>query len=106
MRRFPARSTRFRLCPESWRTTGCGGIGWLGQDPRYGRFKPNAALGLTLAFEFAGAVALFWFFGWLVDRWLGSDPWGQVAGGVVGWIGGILHVYYAVQRREGRGSRW
>jgi F0F1-type ATP synthase assembly protein I len=57
--------------------------------------------GLSLAFEFVGAVFLFWFAGRLLDNWLGIDPWGQVAGAVIGWIGGTLHVYYAVQRRQG-----
>jgi F0F1-type ATP synthase assembly protein I len=78
------------------------------QDPtprpdarRYGNTASNAALGLSLAFEFAGAVAMFWFVGKLVDGWLGSAPWGQVVGSILGWVGGILHVYYAVQRRQG-----
>ena len=53
---------------------------------------------MALAFEFAGAVALFWGLGWLVDNWLGTDPWAQIVGSVLGWIGGTLHVYYAVQR--------
>jgi F0F1-type ATP synthase assembly protein I len=60
----------------------------------------DVAKGLTLAFEFAAAVFVFWFAGRLVDNWLGSEPWGQIVGGVIGWIGGTLHVYYAVQRRQ------
>lgn len=71
--------------------------------------QAGAGMGMSLAFEFAGAVALFWFFGFLFDRWLGSEPIGQVVGGVVGWIGGVLHVYYAVKSRggfeQGRGHR-
>ena len=59
-----------------------------------------AAKGLSLAFEFAGAVFMFWFLGRLVDNWLGIEPWGQIAGAVLGWVGGTLHVYYAAQRRE------
>jgi F0F1-type ATP synthase assembly protein I len=58
------------------------------------------ASGLSLAFEFAGAVFLFWFLGKLVDGWLGIEPWGQVIGAVLGWVGGFLHVYYATQRRQ------
>ena len=61
--------------------------------------QSGAAMGMSLAFEFAGAVALFLFFGWLVDGWLGTDPWGQVTGGVIGWIGGVAHVYYSSQNR-------
>jgi F0F1-type ATP synthase assembly protein I len=52
---------------------------------------------MSLAFEFAGAVLLFWFLGRLLDGWLGIEPWGQVAGTVVGWTGGTLHVYYATK---------
>ena len=57
------------------------------------------AAGLSLAFEFAGAVFLFWFLGRLLDNWLGIGPWGQIAGSLTGWVGGFLHVYYATQRR-------
>lgn len=71
--------------------------------------QAGAGMGMSLAFEFAGAVALFWFFGLLVDRWLGIEPIGQVVGGVLGWVGGILHVYYSVKSRggfeQGRGTR-
>lgn len=49
--------------------------------------------------EFAGAVFLFWFFGRLVDNWLDIEPWGQVTGAVIGWVGGFLHVYYATKER-------
>ena len=71
--------------------------------------QAGAGMGMSLAFEFAGAVALFWFLGFLVDRWLGIEPWGQVTGGVLGWVGGVAHVYYAVKSRggfeQGRGHR-
>jgi F0F1-type ATP synthase assembly protein I len=60
------------------------------------------ARGLSLAFEFAGAVFLFWLIGRLVDSWLGIEPWGQVVGSLIGWAGGFLHVYYATQRPSGR----
>ena len=62
-------------------------------------------MAFSLAFEFAGAVAGFWLLGWLVDEWLDISPWGQVAGAVIGWIGGILHVYYAVERMNKRETR-
>ena len=71
--------------------------------------QAGAGMGMSLAFEFAGAVALFWFLGYLVDEWLGSEPIAQVTGGVIGWIGGFLHVYYTVKSRggfeQGRGHR-
>ncbi len=71
-----------------------------GERGRFGSSAPDAAKGLSLAFEFAGAVVLFWFLGKLVDGWLGTAPWGQIVGSVLGWIGGFLHVYYATQRRQ------
>lgn len=70
---------------------------------RPGKFEgwaPQASRMLSLAFEFAGAVLLFWFIGRLVDGWLNIEPWGQVVGSLLGWVGGVLHVYYAIQRRE------
>ncbi len=38
-----------------------------------------------------------WFLGRLVDNWLGTEPWGQIVGALLGWVGGFLHVYYATQ---------
>jgi F0F1-type ATP synthase assembly protein I len=66
----------------------------------------DAAGGLSLAFEFAGAVFLFWFLGRLVDNWLGIEPWAQVIGSLIGWGGGFLHVYYKTQpgEQKGRGA--
>jgi F0F1-type ATP synthase assembly protein I len=59
----------------------------------------GAAKGMTLAFEFAGAVFLFWFIGQAVDGWLNTEPWAQLIGSLIGWAGGFIHVYYATQRR-------
>ena len=67
-----------------------------------GSSNPDLARGLSLAFEFAGAVFIFWFLGKLIDDWLGIEPWAQVIGAVLGWVGGFLHVYYKVQSPPGR----
>ena len=61
--------------------------GLRGNSPDFGR-------GMSLAFEFAGAVFLFWLIGRFLDNRLGIEPWGQVTGAVIGWVGGFLHVYY------------
>ena len=66
---------------------------------RFGSVGGEAGKGMSLAFEFAGAVFLFWFLGRLVDNWLDIEPWGQVIGALLGWVGGFLHVYYATQKR-------
>lgn len=69
-----------------------------------GRYT-SAGAGLSLAFEFAGAVFLFWFFGRLVDNWLGTEPWAQIIGSLLGWVGGFLHVYYATKTPDRFGPR-
>ena len=67
-----------------------------------GRYDPrgDAARGMSLGIEFVGAVFAFWLLGRLVDNWLGTEPWGQVVGAVIGWVGGVLHVYYKAQNRS------
>ncbi len=72
---------------------------------RSGNRSSSAGAGLSLAFEFAGAVFLFWFFGRLVDNWLGIEPWGQIIGSLLGWVGGFLHVYYATKTPDRFGPR-
>lgn len=76
------------------------------QGPGHKSQMADAAGGLSLAFEFAGAVFAFWFLGRLVDNWLGIEPWAQVIGSLVGWAGGFAHVYYKTQQGEhnGRGA--
>lgn len=71
-------------------------------ESKYERYSANSGIakGLSLAMEFAGAVFLFWFFGRLVDNWLEIEPWGQVTGSLIGWVGGILHVYIATQEKK------
>jgi F0F1-type ATP synthase assembly protein I len=63
--------------------------------------KADMGKGMSLAFEFTAAVFLFWLAGRFVDNWLSIEPWGQIVGAIVGWLGGTLHVFYAVQRRAG-----
>ncbi len=60
----------------------------------------GAAKGMSLAFEFAGAVFLFWAVGRFADTRLGTEPWGQIVGSLIGWLGGFLHVYYATLRGQ------
>ena len=63
--------------------------------------KADFARGFSLAFEFVGAVFLFWLGGRLLDDRLGTEPWLQVIGALVGWVGGFLHVYYRT-----KGGNW
>ncbi|MGH2698802.1 MAG: AtpZ/AtpI family protein [Actinomycetota bacterium] len=72
-----------------------------------GGFKgsPMLGRGLALGFEFAAAVALFWWLGRLVDGWLGIEPWAQIGGSIIGWVGGTIHVVVGAQRIQEPKSR-
>jgi F0F1-type ATP synthase assembly protein I len=43
-------------------------------------------------------VIVLWLVGRAIDGWLGTEPWAQVVGAVLGWGIGFLYVYYAAQR--------
>jgi F0F1-type ATP synthase assembly protein I len=59
----------------------------------------QASWGLSVALGFAVIVVASWLVGRFLDDWLGSDPWLQVVGAVIGWVAGTVVVYYAAQRR-------
>jgi F0F1-type ATP synthase assembly protein I len=60
---------------------------------RYGRYG-------ALAFEFTGTIGAGAFFGWLLDRWLGSEPWALVAGTLLAVTGGFIRLVQLVKRLE------
>ena len=51
--------------------------------------KRNLFQHAGMGFEFAGSVIGMGLLGYIVDRWLGIQPWGLVAGIVLGSIGGM-----------------
>ncbi len=51
------------------------------------------ALGMT----FAGAIIMFMFGGWALDRWLGVTPLFTLVGTVAGAVLGFLNVYWKLQ---------
>lgn len=60
----------------------------------------EASRGLSLAFGFVIVVLVFWFIGRALDGWLGTEPWFQVAGTLIGWVLGVVTVYYSAQVRK------
>jgi ATP synthase protein I len=62
-----------------------------------------SAVGLTLVF----AVVIGAFIGYWIDRWLGTSPWGFLAGFFIGMAAGIRSVFQTVaavsrdERRDG-----
>jgi F0F1-type ATP synthase assembly protein I len=60
---------------------------------RYGRYG-------ALAFEFSGTIAAGSVVGWLIDRWLGSDPWALVVCTLLSVVGGFIRLVVIVRRFE------
>ena len=54
----------------------------------------QASHGLSVAFGFVGVVLAFWFLGRWVDGLLGIEPWAQIVGAIVGWVLGVVTVFY------------
>lgn len=48
--------------------------------------------------ELAGGILLFAGIGYLVDRWLGTWPWGVLAGCLLGLVGGMYLVIQTARR--------
>lgn len=66
------------------------------------RGASQASQGLSIAFGFVLAVVLCWFVGKGLDGWLGTEPWFQVIGAVIGWVLGVVTVVQTTRhRREG-----
>jgi hypothetical protein len=58
----------------------------------------QASRGLAVAIGFVLVVLLFFGAGRLLDNWVGTEPWGTVIGSIVGWVLGVVVVYYMAQR--------
>ena len=61
-----------------------------------------------LGAELAGGIAGFVLLGYWLDWYFGIGPTGVVAGGIVGCVGGMVHLIrraYEMQRRFGRPAR-
>jgi len=56
----------------------------------------------SLGFTFAAGIVLFMAAGYGLDRWLGTIPFGTIAGTVLGAVLGFLSVY---RRIMGMGKR-
>jgi F0F1-type ATP synthase assembly protein I len=52
----------------------------------------------AVAFEFSGTIAAGAVFGWLLDRWLGSAPYGLVSLTLLSVVGGFIRLIQIVRR--------
>ena len=66
-----------------------------GHIVRYGRYG-------AVAFEFSGTIGGGAFIGWMVDRWLGSAPWGMVTCVVLAVIGGFVRLITILRQFDRR----
>jgi ATP synthase protein I len=55
-----------------------------------------------VAFEFSGTIAGGAFVGWLLDRWLGTPPWGAVLMTLLAVVGGFVRLVQILRRFERR----
>lgn len=60
----------------------------------------QASWGLSVALGFAGIVVVCWLGGRALDDWLDTEPWLQIAGTLIGWVLGVVVVYWAAQRKQ------
>jgi ATP synthase protein I len=72
--------------------------GGRGPGPRHGSpGSANAmAMGLRIGLELVVGVLAGVGIGWLLDRWLGTRPWGLVVCFFLGIAAGMVNVYRAV----------
>jgi len=63
-----------------------------GPAPRPGADMSGFARGMRLSAELVGGVAIGFILGWLIDRWLGTSPWGMIVLLLLGFAAGVLNV--------------
>jgi F0F1-type ATP synthase assembly protein I len=90
---------------------GAGDLGADGQRHWAERRSLNNAFGeaLAYAFEFAATAVLFAGLGWLLDRWLGTDPVLMVALAAFGFTGVCVRTMYRYKEKvelEEEGKPW
>ncbi len=88
-----------------------GDLGADGQRHWAERRSLNNAFGeaLAYAFEFAATAVLFAGLGWLLDRWLGTDPVLMVALAAFGFTGVCVRTMYRYKEKvelEEEGKPW
>ncbi|MBE3124586.1 MAG: AtpZ/AtpI family protein [Acidobacteria bacterium] len=63
--------------------------------PDLRRLSELASLGLVLP----SSIIVGLFFGYLLDRWLGTDPWLLLAFTVLGLVSGLLSLFRALKKQ-------
>ncbi|HZS64778.1 MAG TPA: AtpZ/AtpI family protein [Xanthobacteraceae bacterium] len=63
--------------------------------PSLGADTSAIARGFRLSTELVAGVLVGAVFGWLLDRWLGTSPWGLIVLLLLGFTAGVLNVMRA-----------
>ena len=66
-----------------------------GSGPRQTADASGFARGIRLSSELVAGVLVGAGLGWLLDRWLGTTPWGLMVLGLLGFAAGVLNVMRA-----------
>lgn len=65
------------------------------ETPRPGTDPSALARGFRLSTELVAGVLIGALIGWLLDRWLGTSPWGMIVFLLLGFAAGVLNVMRA-----------
>jgi ATP synthase protein I len=63
-----------------------------GPSPRSSADMSAFARGMRLSAELVGGVVIGFILGWLLDRWLGTTPWGLIVFLLLGFAAGVVNV--------------
>lgn len=63
--------------------------------PRQSTDMSGFARGFRLSSELVAGVAVGALLGWMLDRWLGTSPWGLIVFLLLGFAAGVLNVMRA-----------
>jgi ATP synthase protein I len=68
----------------------------MGEGPQQKRLTLAWSAGATISSQVVGGLLL----GYLLDRWLGTDPWLSVVGLVLGTLSGFIGLYRLILRLD------
>ncbi len=70
----------------------------MNDKPRRPNLRKLAELS-SIALVLPSSIAVGLFFGYLLDRWLGTDPWLLLAFTVLGVVSGLLSLFRALKKQ-------
>jgi ATP synthase protein I len=87
-----ALSARLRSLGERLDQVGPGRTAKPGSASRASADMSGFARGMRLSAELVGGVVIGFILGWLLDRGLGTAPWGMIVFLLLGFAAGVLNV--------------